>query len=108
MKNTEQRQRILENLVYALAWIIVFAVPVLHFDRETGLNWDDISREWMIILPFFMLFCVHNYLLLPFFLLDKKPWQYLIVTLGVILVIFIYNPFTFSLITTTLKEKFKL
>lgn len=93
MKNTEQRQRILENLVYALAWIIVFAVPVLHFDRETGLNWDDISREWMIILPFFMLFCVHNYLLLPFFLLDKKPWQYLIVTLGVILVIFIYNPF---------------
>ena len=93
MKNTEQRQRILENLVYALTWLIVFAVPVLHFDRETELNWQDITQEWMIILPFFMLFCVHNYLLLPFFLLDKKPWQYLIITCGVILVIFIYNPF---------------
>ncbi len=93
MKNTEQRQRLLESLVYALIWVIVFAVPVLHFDQDADFNWFDIIQEWMIILPFFMLFCVHNYLLLPFFLLDKKPWQYLVTTLGVILVIFIYNPF---------------
>ncbi|MFR1240729.1 MAG: hypothetical protein ACLSDJ_06215 [Butyricimonas faecihominis] len=43
MKNTEQRQRILENLVYA--WqIIVFAVPYCT-STEKQTFWDDIMRN---------------------------------------------------------------
>lgn len=76
-------QRLLENLVYAIIWLVIFAAPVIDFkyNSEIELEWVDVLCSWKIILPFFLLFLVNNFVLLPYLLLREKTWYYLVTIL---------------------------
>lgn len=74
---------ILERLVYVVIWLIVFLSPLViaywamntHIDQS--FNWTAVSRMWIYsILPFFLLFCLNNFWLAPYFLLCKKYVRY--------------------------------
>ncbi len=77
MEKQEKRRHLLETLVYAVIGLLVLSTPVLKskYDDES-IIWCDVLRIWRIMLPFFSLFLINNYLLIPFFLLKKRKIVY--------------------------------
>lgn len=69
--------------LYAVVWVLVFAlVPacLLFSGRDFSLSWREMLDIWAQILPFFLLFLIHDTLAAPF-LLRKKWKSYLIMVL---------------------------
>lgn len=74
---------VLERLVYVAIWLIVFFTPVMitfwlvNSNYESVFNWQIIIQVWgYSVLPFFLLFCLNNFWLLPRFFLRKKYISY--------------------------------
>lgn len=71
------RETRMELKGFALFWIVVFAsVPLMYFiqyltGHDKGMDFMVIFLNWLEILPYFILFCIHNFLLIPL-LLKKK------------------------------------
>lgn len=74
-----------EILIYVLIWILVLLMPVFIFRNSEGYDWTKISREWIHILPFLLVFLIHNFLLFPAFFVSKKNLIYFSSTLILIL-----------------------
>ena len=94
MEKQERRQKLLENLIYLIIWVVILVSPLLEhkYNGET-INWNDIFRAWKMIAPFFILFLINNYVLIPFLLIKKKSWLYLLFSLLTVCLIFALNPF---------------
>lgn len=94
MEKQERRQKLLENLIYLIIWVVILVSPLLEhkYNGET-INWSDIFRAWKMIAPFFILFLINNYVLIPFLLIRKKSWLYLLFSLLTVCLIFALNPF---------------
>jgi hypothetical protein len=90
----DRRQAALENLIYLIIWMILFVAPILGFKygNDTSIVWSDVFRSWKMLAPFFVLFLVNNYLLIPYFLLRKKSWIYLLFILILSGLVFLMNP----------------
>ena len=75
-----------ERILYALVWSVVFlAVPMTHiFQWLNGKGevsiWQGTWPVWLRILPFFLLFLVHDLLLSPLLVQRKKTLAYLLLT----------------------------
>lgn len=74
---------VLERLVYVAIWLIVLFTPVMITywliisNYESNFSWQIIVRIWGYnILPFFLLFCLNNFWLIPRFFLLKKYISY--------------------------------
>lgn len=58
-------------------WILILGTPLigLLLDDEHPLEMSQIGKEitdtWLMVLPFFLLFIVHNYVLIPYLLLKN-------------------------------------
>lgn len=84
-----------ELWLYAAVWGLVFAlVPlVLSVSALSGtdekLSWQDVLPVWSGILPFLLLFVLHNHLAAPF-LERGKIWPYLAVTFTLLVVFAVY------------------
>lgn len=94
MEKQERRQKLLENLIYLIIWVVILVSPLLEhkYNGET-INWNDIFRAWKMIAPFFILFLINNYVLIHFLLISKKSWLYLLFSLLTVCLIFALNPF---------------
>lgn len=85
----------LERKIYIGLWIVVALVPLLlqTYDHITGsdpeMEWDKVFKTWLAILPFFILFWVHDLLLMPLLMRRKLKWLYFILTVGVIAVMMV-------------------
>ena len=85
---TEKKQ---EVVIYGILWLVVLAlVPVVMFfqGHSTGLTFvvGDVLRIWLRILPFFVLFLLHDLLVAPLWVEKGKPWAYLAVTVALLAV----------------------
>ena len=78
---------LLEQLVYIVIWLIVFLAPVViaylpitsTFEQPLLPDRKSIVYMWVyIILPFFILFCLNNFWLAPFFFFKKRYIPYAI------------------------------
>ena len=77
MEKQEYRQQILENLIYAVIWLVVLSMPLWDsytIGNSIGTNWQEAFHFWRIMLPFFLLFLINNYLLIPYLLIRKRSW----------------------------------
>lgn len=70
--------------------MVVFLMPVV-FDRNDSINWQRVWLEWIRVIPFLLIFLIHNYLLFPIFFQRKRFWYYLISTVAAILLIAYLN-----------------
>lgn len=89
MEKQERRLKLLENLIYLVIWVIFFIIPLWDLDQSrssSGINWEATFQIWKMLCPLFILFLIHNYILLPFLLIRKKSWLYLFTTCGIILI----------------------
>lgn len=74
MKKLLQNHRFQENLIYYLVWLIVFLSPVvLYYGWQTGgdrtFDWNEVITIWtQVLLPFFLLFVIHNHFVAPLWL----------------------------------------
>lgn len=84
---------------FALFWIVVFAtVPTLYFiqyliGHDSGISITVILLNWLEILPYLILFCIHNFLLTPL-LFKNRILLYSIGTLG------LFALFTYYILST--------
>lgn len=79
-------------------WILILGTPLigLLLDDEHPLEMSQIGKEitdtWLMVLPFFLLFIVHNYVLIPYLLLKKYYTRYVLSLIFVIGILFLYLP----------------
>ena len=79
-----RKQQLLEQSIYGAIWIVIFLLPLIggYFAVSGGLEKEEIRvivyDSWLSILPFFVLFLLNNYGLVPYFLFKKKYWYYII------------------------------
>jgi len=88
----KKKQYILENLIYAFIWLVLFIIPLAGYSFEGSIHWNDVRRYWIALLPFALLFLLNNYLLIPVFLFRKKHLLYIGLLLISILFLFIARP----------------
>jgi len=92
MEKDLRRQRLLENLIYILIWLFIFAVPMWNNSRNSsGINWQEVLIGWEMLLPFFLLFLVNNFILIPYLLLNKKSWIYVIAVTAAAAMLLLFN-----------------
>jgi hypothetical protein len=91
-QSQEKKQFVLENLIYLIIWMIVLVVPLFAGRDQQIINWDHAKFCWKMIAPFFVLFLLNNYVLLPYLLTRKKLYLYLLFTLITIFVFFTAEP----------------
>lgn len=88
----DNRQKILQNVIYSLIWLIVFTVPILGYrDSTNSIQWPHVYMYYLRLLPFVLLFLLNNYLLLPLLLKKRRYLPYLLSVLGTIVVIIAVN-----------------
>ena len=85
-----RKQHVLEQSIYRAIWIVIFLLPLIggYFAMSGGLEREEtrmvIRESWLSILPFFVLFLLNNYGLVPYFLFKKRYWQYTVSLIFVI------------------------
>ncbi len=71
----------LETAFYIATWALLLVAPMAveavqtSFGEDTVFSWHDVSRTWLFLLPFLLLFFVHDRLLAPL-LLRGRRWLY--------------------------------
>lgn len=69
-----------EIALYLFISVIAIVIPLFDFfEGERG--WDFVLREWIRLLPFFIIFLINNFVLAPKLLLKSKFPQYIIACL---------------------------
>lgn len=88
-----RKQQLLEQSIYGAIWIIIFLLPLIggYFAVSSGLEREEVRKvihsSWLSILPFFVLFLLNNYVLVPYFFFKKRYWEYtfsLLLVIGII------------------------
>lgn len=80
----QRKQQLLEQGIYGAIWVVIFLLPLIggYFAMSGGLEREEIRMiirdSWLGILPFFMLFLLNNYGLVPYLLFKKKYGQYFV------------------------------
>ncbi|MDR1556080.1 MAG: histidine kinase [Tannerellaceae bacterium] len=94
MNKEEKKQFTLENLIYAIIWLVVFATPLYkgNYPQSNERDWEMILMIWKTTLPFFFLFLLNNYVLVPFFLIRKKSWKYVLFVFLSLLILSVFEP----------------
>lgn len=73
-----RKQQLLEQSIYGVIWSVIFFLPLIgeYFVVSGGLEKEEVRTlvrdSWLGILPFFMLFLLNNYVLVPYFLFKKN------------------------------------
>lgn len=84
MMNKKKSDHFQENIIYLIFWIIVFTFPILLSPGREGVDWNRVVKEFMRIIPFFIVFIVNNFSLFSIFR-EKKYFRYLVLVSAVIL-----------------------
>ena len=86
-----------ENLVYLVVWGLLFATPLLSLyvrtisDSEATFNWTEVFIVWHRFAIYLVLFLVHNFLLAPLLVHQRKRALYLSLLAIVIAAFMVYQ-----------------
>lgn len=89
---TVWRSKIREYVVYLAIWVFLFLAPiggtlVLSRNRGTSFMWAELLWLWAVLAVYFVVFLVHNFLLVPLFIYRRKKLVY---GIGVSLLVVVY------------------
>lgn len=100
-KSFPDQSRKYETIVYAAMWLLIFMLPFLNeFQRminQLPFSWYNVV-QWLIgLIPYLLVFYIHNFILVPRYLLRKNVAIYL-VSLVLMLVFFVFfQHYTFDI-----------
>ncbi len=66
-----------EKILLSIIWIMVLIAPVIIFQQSADFEWNAVFSNWIDILPFFILFLINHFLLIPYLLFKNKKLPYL-------------------------------
>jgi len=86
-RETENKR---ENQLYLLIWASVFVISALMsvlqgLSRQDATSFSSVLQVWVRIVPFLVLFLLHNYLAAPLLLRRHKPVAYGLAVAGLLL-----------------------
>ena len=79
-----------ETIVYTIVWILIFLSPVVSLlthggtAEETPEALGSLVNIWITILTFFIVFLIHNHLLAPMLVKQRRVTHYLIACVAVV------------------------
>lgn len=88
------KQALLEQIVYLIIWILIGFAPIVSAyssqDPSAGHTevWKDILQSWIVIGPFFVLFLLNNFILIPKLFLRKNYLLYAICIISTLFILF--------------------
>lgn len=77
--------RRLEYFIYIFFWGAFMLAPFSDYILSGGnrdIEWENVYRFWLFLLPIFILFLINNYLLLPILIKKKRYTLYLVLALS--------------------------
>ena len=86
-----------ENLVYAALWLLLAALPVatewsqVLTDHVDTFSWEDVWAVWQRLLPFALLFLVHNALLASLLMYRGKRGLYFLSVTAMVIVFTLFQ-----------------
>lgn len=66
-----------EELIYLLLWAVLLATPVAYYWVDDYYDEQQIYFAWIKILPFLILFIIHNYLISAVLIKRRNLWLYI-------------------------------
>lgn len=84
------KQALTEGLLYFLVWTSVFLIPILSGSifRRDPFNLQRIEVAWSVVLPYFVVFLIHNFVLIRRLLLAKRYLSYVLSTISLSVIVF--------------------
>lgn len=67
-----------ESLIIIIIWMAVAAAPLFVFQIDSSIQWENVFFAWFGLIPFFILYCINHFLLVPCLLFKDKKILYLI------------------------------
>ena len=93
-----RKQQIFEQSIYIGIIAIIFIAPIINTlwiayqtDRKIDIT-QHMIKMWMASIPFFILFLLNNYILIPFLLLKKRYAGYIVALTFTIFLLFVFLP----------------
>ncbi|MFZ4456524.1 MAG: sensor histidine kinase [Bacteroidales bacterium] len=80
--------RIVEALLFIVVWVSIFSIPFFTNRLNNHINWDMVSKEWIRMFSYMLIFLFNFYWLVPRFLFNRRYVIYGITTFMVILLVF--------------------
>ncbi len=74
-----------EPLIIITIWLVIFAAPLFLFQKDDAIVWESVFIAWKGVFPFFILFSVNHFLLVPFLLFKNKKTLYLLAAISLII-----------------------
>ncbi len=95
-----------ESLLYVLLWTSIFLVPVLNsaMTSREDLYLYEIIEAWCKIFPYFFIFAVNNFVVIPRFLLRKRYDLYLFFDIIIIVAVFLFVDYAQNHLLTPLHD----
>lgn len=98
-----------ETVIYVILWFLMFATPLMaewlsiHSGDNDEFSFHVVLRAWRCLLPFFLLFLIHNRLLAPLVVHQRRTGRYL---LGVFLLVLVFILYQCSHLSPHPNDKF--
>jgi hypothetical protein len=91
MNSLSLNTRKIEFLLYFLIWIFVFSVPYFS-ERSSGhINWNEVTKNWIHVFGYLVIFLINVYFLVPRLLLKKKYRNYFVTVSALIVLVIAVN-----------------
>ena len=87
----------MENLVYAGIWFMLLLTPIISLlirmstDTDIQFSWNEVFDSWRMMVPFLLVFVLHNYLMARLLIYNHKTVLYLTLTLALLVVFQLYE-----------------
>lgn len=72
-------------------WLLVLALPIVVLRENNDENWQVVFGTWKRLIPYFGLFFINHYFLVPFLLFNKKVALYFVVAFALVVLLSFEN-----------------
>ncbi len=87
----------MENLVYAGIWLMLLLTPIISLlirmstDSNIQFSWNEVFDSWRMMVPFLLVFVLHNFVMARLLIYNHKTVLYLTLTLALLVVFQLYE-----------------
>ena len=95
---TSHRLLLLEQVILWAIWLVVFLMPVFgelrNLSKGDDFLWREVFMRWHVMVPYLVIFCIHNYILIPKLLFAKRRKWYV---LSVVLITLFFTGYEYQM-----------
>lgn len=80
-----------EHLIYTSIWLMLYLSPLaslymrMSSNSNIAFSWHEILNAWAFNTIWLVLMLIHNFLLLPVLIIKRRTWQYLVLSLALLI-----------------------